>query len=193
MLHSIANRFPLWLKHCFLASQGALSGLFVGLVVGVWLGIGSFLYPPANEFVRLLPLSTEGCSNVTLHFILSRHQSPKPILIKRFIKYFYAGRLGSFALFSNWFCQPCKLTRLPCDHQSCYWNLHTASNRSAKNLCTIVSMLIYYFSCQKMTRYVMVTTSTIKNLVLNETREKHWLTCIVNSGLGLLKTTSSPR
>ncbi|XP_005988523.1 sodium-coupled monocarboxylate transporter 1 [Latimeria chalumnae] len=40
---------------------GGLSGLLVGLVITLWVGIGSQIYPPLPERTLPLPLSTAGC------------------------------------------------------------------------------------------------------------------------------------
>ncbi|XP_076801846.1 sodium-coupled monocarboxylate transporter 1-like [Clavelina lepadiformis] len=52
----------------FANSKGALSGLFIGLAAGIWLTIGSFIYPPLEEFTRPLPIATYGCEalNITI-------------------------------------------------------------------------------------------------------------------------------
>nr|XP_002131513.1 sodium-coupled monocarboxylate transporter 1 [Ciona intestinalis] len=42
-------------------SWGALSGVIVGVGLATWIYIGSTIYPPSNEFVRKLYLSTESC------------------------------------------------------------------------------------------------------------------------------------
>lgn len=44
-------------------SIGALSGMIVGLVLTLWVGIGGQLYPPTAEKTRPLPVSTAGCNN----------------------------------------------------------------------------------------------------------------------------------
>ncbi|XP_069797527.1 sodium-coupled monocarboxylate transporter 1 isoform X2 [Narcine bancroftii] len=42
-------------------SVGAISGLFVSLVLTLWVGIGGQVYPPLAEKTRPLPLSIDGC------------------------------------------------------------------------------------------------------------------------------------
>ncbi|XP_071398384.1 sodium-coupled monocarboxylate transporter 1 [Centroberyx affinis] len=44
-------------------STGGLMGLIIGLVLTLWAGIGSQIYPPTDEKTKPLPLSTAGCNN----------------------------------------------------------------------------------------------------------------------------------
>lgn len=41
--------------------QGGLVGLFLGLALTLWVGIGGQLYPPTSEMTNPLPLTTVGC------------------------------------------------------------------------------------------------------------------------------------
>lgn len=43
--------------------QGSLVGMFIGLVLSLWVGIGSQIYPAAPDKTNPLPLSTVGCNN----------------------------------------------------------------------------------------------------------------------------------
>uniref|UniRef100_A0A4W3JZV3 Sodium-coupled monocarboxylate transporter 1 n=1 Tax=Callorhinchus milii TaxID=7868 RepID=A0A4W3JZV3_CALMI len=42
-------------------SKGALVGMFVGLALSLWLGIGAQIYPPVTRFARQLNISSIGC------------------------------------------------------------------------------------------------------------------------------------
>uniref|UniRef100_UPI003AAE8977 sodium-coupled monocarboxylate transporter 1 n=1 Tax=Centroberyx gerrardi TaxID=166262 RepID=UPI003AAE8977 len=59
--------FTLGILCPFANSKGALSGLLVGLVVSLWVGIGAQIFPPSPEMSRPLALSTEGCNFTTTH------------------------------------------------------------------------------------------------------------------------------
>ncbi|XP_062327868.1 sodium-coupled monocarboxylate transporter 1 [Osmerus eperlanus] len=48
-------------------STGGLSGLILGLVITLWVGIGAQIYPPTTYKTNPLPLSTAGC-NRTVDF-----------------------------------------------------------------------------------------------------------------------------
>ncbi|XP_067089692.1 sodium-coupled monocarboxylate transporter 1 isoform X2 [Osmerus mordax] len=48
-------------------STGGLSGLILGLVITLWVGIGAQIYPPTPDKTNPLPLSTAGC-NRTVDF-----------------------------------------------------------------------------------------------------------------------------
>ncbi|XP_046882568.1 sodium-coupled monocarboxylate transporter 1 [Hypomesus transpacificus] len=48
-------------------STGGLTGLILGLVITLWVGIGAQIYPPTPDKTNPLPLSTAGC-NRTVHF-----------------------------------------------------------------------------------------------------------------------------
>ncbi|XP_074482442.1 sodium-coupled monocarboxylate transporter 1 [Sebastes fasciatus] len=54
--------FTLGILCPFANSKGALSGLVLGLVVSLWVGIGAQMYPPPPEMSRPLSLTTEGCN-----------------------------------------------------------------------------------------------------------------------------------
>jgi len=41
--------------------QGAFVGLLCGLGINIWVYVGSTIYPPGQEFVRKLPVSTADC------------------------------------------------------------------------------------------------------------------------------------
>uniref|UniRef100_A0A147A7D4 Sodium-coupled monocarboxylate transporter 2 n=1 Tax=Fundulus heteroclitus TaxID=8078 RepID=A0A147A7D4_FUNHE len=43
-------------------SKGGLTGLIIGLVLTLWVGIGAQLYPPTADKTNPLPLSTAGCN-----------------------------------------------------------------------------------------------------------------------------------
>lgn len=45
----------------YLCIQGSLIGLITGLIITLWVGIGSQIYPPSLEKTRPLPLSVAGC------------------------------------------------------------------------------------------------------------------------------------
>ncbi|XP_078495998.1 sodium-coupled monocarboxylate transporter 1-like isoform X1 [Ciona intestinalis] len=47
-------------------SKGALTGLIGGLAAGLWLAVGSYMYPPTVEFTRALPLPTVGCISLNV-------------------------------------------------------------------------------------------------------------------------------
>uniref|UniRef100_A0A8C6WRE1 Solute carrier family 5 member 8 n=1 Tax=Neogobius melanostomus TaxID=47308 RepID=A0A8C6WRE1_9GOBI len=53
-------------QHLF---QGAISGLVLGLMLSLWVAIGSQLYPPPPELTCPLPLITKGCNftNMDIH------------------------------------------------------------------------------------------------------------------------------
>ncbi|KAM9814211.1 sodium-coupled monocarboxylate transporter 1 [Neosynchiropus ocellatus] len=44
-------------------SIGGLSGMIIGLVLTLWVGIGGQLYPPTSDKTNPLPVSTAGCNN----------------------------------------------------------------------------------------------------------------------------------
>lgn len=46
----------------FFLLQGAFVGLITGLVISLWVGFGSQIYPPLPERTLPLPLSTAGCN-----------------------------------------------------------------------------------------------------------------------------------
>ncbi|KAM3587840.1 uncharacterized protein V6R79_015006 [Siganus canaliculatus] len=54
--------FTLGILCPFANSRGALSGLVLGLIVSLWVGIGAQIYPPSPTMVRPLSLTTEGCN-----------------------------------------------------------------------------------------------------------------------------------
>ncbi|XP_037615828.1 sodium-coupled monocarboxylate transporter 1 [Sebastes umbrosus] len=54
--------FTLGILCPFANSKGALSGLVLGLVVSLWVGIGAQMYPPPPEMSRPLSLTTAGCN-----------------------------------------------------------------------------------------------------------------------------------
>nr|XP_002120451.1 sodium-coupled monocarboxylate transporter 1-like [Ciona intestinalis] len=56
-------------------STGALVGLLGGLSMGIWLAVGSFIYPPSEEFMRKLPSTTEGCNPVEISNLLMNYTS----------------------------------------------------------------------------------------------------------------------
>uniref|UniRef100_V9KIM9 Sodium-coupled monocarboxylate transporter 1 n=1 Tax=Callorhinchus milii TaxID=7868 RepID=V9KIM9_CALMI len=41
--------------------KGAFTGLSVGLILGMWIGIGAQIYPPSDEFTKVLKTSIAGC------------------------------------------------------------------------------------------------------------------------------------
>lgn len=45
-----------------LTFQGGLSGMIIGLVLTLWVGIGAQLYPPTSAKTNPLPVSTAGCN-----------------------------------------------------------------------------------------------------------------------------------
>ncbi|KAM9328378.1 sodium-coupled monocarboxylate transporter 1 [Pholidichthys leucotaenia] len=59
-------------------SKGAVSGLVLGLVMSLWVGIGAQLYPPSAELTRPLSLTTEGC-NLTTTNSVNWSSTPLPV------------------------------------------------------------------------------------------------------------------
>ena len=51
--------------------QGAFIGLIAGVGMSAWVYIGSKIYPPGQEFVRRLPLTTENCTVFAVSFAFS--------------------------------------------------------------------------------------------------------------------------
>ncbi|KAF7667565.1 hypothetical protein LDENG_00057160 [Lucifuga dentata] len=63
----LLGMFSLGILCPFANSKGALSGLVLGLVVSLWVGIGVQIYPPSAEMSRPLALTTEGCNFTITH------------------------------------------------------------------------------------------------------------------------------
>uniref|UniRef100_A0A8C6WRA4 Solute carrier family 5 member 8 n=1 Tax=Neogobius melanostomus TaxID=47308 RepID=A0A8C6WRA4_9GOBI len=61
--------FTLGILCPFANSKGAISGLVLGLMLSLWVAIGSQLYPPPPELTCPLPLITKGCNftNMDIH------------------------------------------------------------------------------------------------------------------------------
>uniref|UniRef100_H2YSY2 Sodium-coupled monocarboxylate transporter 2 n=1 Tax=Ciona savignyi TaxID=51511 RepID=H2YSY2_CIOSA len=61
-------------------SWGALSGVISGLALATWSYVGSTIYPPSNEFLRKMQLSTESCEfgNVSLSLNVTTALPPAP-------------------------------------------------------------------------------------------------------------------
>ncbi|XP_041636821.1 sodium-coupled monocarboxylate transporter 1-like [Cheilinus undulatus] len=58
----VLGAFTLGILFSFTNSKGALSGLVLGLVASLCVGVGYIISPPPLSMTRPLPLSTEGCN-----------------------------------------------------------------------------------------------------------------------------------
>ncbi|XP_042745867.1 sodium-coupled monocarboxylate transporter 1 [Lagopus leucura] len=100
--------FSLGILCSFANEIGAFVGLITGLVISLWVGIGSQIYPPLPERTLPLPLSTAGCnisisSNLTtstenpLTTIFSTQAAKRPALADNWysLSYLYFSTLGT--------------------------------------------------------------------------------------------------
>lgn len=58
-------------------SIGGLSGMIIGLVLTLWVGIGGQLYPPTSDKTNPLPVSTAGCNSTMSH----NFTTPAPVTL----------------------------------------------------------------------------------------------------------------
>lgn len=63
-------------------SIGGLSGMIVGLVLTLWVGIGGQLYPPTSDKTNPLPVSTAGCDSISQNFT-----TPAPVSLTTLPEY----------------------------------------------------------------------------------------------------------
>uniref|UniRef100_A0A8C6TWN9 Solute carrier family 5 member 8 n=1 Tax=Neogobius melanostomus TaxID=47308 RepID=A0A8C6TWN9_9GOBI len=100
--------FTLGILCPFANSKGAISGLVLGLMLSLWVAIGSQLYPPPPELTCPLPLITKGCNftNMDIHnwtstILLTEATTPIQHLNSRYwysLSYVYFSPIGTITV-----------------------------------------------------------------------------------------------
>uniref|UniRef100_A0A3Q2YHE5 Solute carrier family 5 member 8, like n=1 Tax=Hippocampus comes TaxID=109280 RepID=A0A3Q2YHE5_HIPCM len=71
-------------------SIGGLTGMFLSLVLTLWVGIGGQLYPPTADKTNPLPLSTTGCNNTLQSNMTTEAKYSTDLLVRPPLADFYS-------------------------------------------------------------------------------------------------------
>ncbi|XP_041934508.1 sodium-coupled monocarboxylate transporter 1 isoform X2 [Alosa sapidissima] len=90
----------------FANATGGLAGLFCGLVLSLWVGIGAQLYPPMPSLSRPLALATYGCNGtvgILLNSTISASVSASSLPLGNFSSDLLNANHSSPALVDSWY------------------------------------------------------------------------------------------